>query len=55
MDLRNGKRLLLLVSATGLYHWLVSGLVNSAAAEATVAGRCLVHSQLEFYRTQSVG
>lgn len=27
MDLRNGKRLLLLVSATGLYHWLVSGLM----------------------------
>lgn len=27
MDLRNGKRLLLLVSATGLNHWLVSYLV----------------------------
>jgi len=28
MDLRNGKRLLLLVSATGLNHWLVSYLVR---------------------------
>lgn len=27
MDLRNGKRLLLLVSATGLSHWFVSYLV----------------------------